>query len=183
VKSLFHSSYTHDELSKLLKEVFGNKKLGEVKLPLMLPSTDIGNGCVHVFKSGYSNKFTRDPEVFVRDAVIASCSAPTFFDPYKVNPYLLADGGLWANNPALTAVIEAIHQLKKDPKSLRVLSLGTGHAKTFYEQSPSLFGWGFLTRWKRNEFINLILSLQSQVTFPKIAAALNELFALIVCIE
>ncbi|MCC7403304.1 MAG: patatin-like phospholipase family protein [Bdellovibrionales bacterium] len=161
-KALFQSSYTHDELSKLLKEVFGDKKLGEIKIPLVLPSTDIGNGCVHVFKSGYSDKFVRDPDVFVRDAVIASCSAPTFFDPYKMKEYLLADGGLWANNPALTATIEAIHRMNKDPKSLRVLSLGTGQEKTYYEQSPSFFGWGFLTRWKRKNFISLILSLQSQ---------------------
>lgn len=174
MKSLLHSSYTHDELSKLLKEVFGDKKLGEIKIPLMLPSTDIGNGCVHVFKSGYSDKFTRDPDVFVRDAVIASCSAPTFFDPYKMKEYLLVDGGLWANNPALTAAIEAIHRMNKDPKSLRVLSLGTGHEKTFYEQAPSFFGWGFLTRWKRKNFISLILSLQSQAAHNHLKLMLPE---------
>lgn len=174
VRSLLHSPYTHDELSRLLKETFGDKKLGEVKVPLVLPSTDIGNGCVHVFKSGYSDKFTRDPDVFVRDAVIASCSAPTFFDPYKMRGYLLADGGLWANNPALTATIEAIHRMSKDPKSLRVLSLGTGHEKTYYKQSPSLFGWGFLTRWRRKQFISLILSLQSQAAHNHLKLMLPE---------
>lgn len=174
MKSLLHSTYAHDELSELLKEVFGDKRLGELKIPLLLPSTDIGNGCVHVFKSGYSDTFTRDPNVFVRDAVIASCSAPTFFDPYKMNEYLLADGGLWANNPALTATIEAIHRMNQEPNSLRVLSLGTGHEKTYYEQSPSLFGWGFLTRWKRKNFMNLILSLQSQAAHNHLKLMLPE---------
>lgn len=174
VKSLLHSAYTHDELSKLLRETFGDKKLGEVKIPLMLPSTDVGNGCVHVFKSGYSDKFTRDTDVFVRDAIIASCSAPTFFDPYKMKEYLLADGGLWANNPALTATIEAIHRMNKEPKSLRVLSLGTGHAKTYYDRSPSIFGWGFLTGWKRKDFISLILSLQSQAAHNHLKLMLPE---------
>lgn len=179
-KALLHSSYAHDEFSKLLKEVFGDRKLGEVKIPLLLPSTNIGNCCVHVFKSGYSNHFTRDPDVFVRDAVLASCSAPTFFDPYEVfgpskgERYLLADGGLWANNPALTATIEAIHRMKKDPKSLRVLSLGTGLEKTCYKQGASLWGWGFLTRWRRKSFISLILSLQSQAAHNHLTLMLPE---------
>lgn len=173
-KPLLHSSYNHNELSKLLTDIFGEKRLGEVTIPLVLPATDIGNGCVHVFKSGYSSEFTRDPNVFVRDAVIASCSAPTFFDPYQVNEHLLADGGLWANNPSLTAVIEAIHRMKKDPKSLRVLSLGTGLEKTYFKQGASFWGWGMLSRWRHKRFISLILSLQSQAAHNHLKLMLTE---------
>lgn len=45
--------------------------------------TDIGNGCVHVFKSGYSNDFVRDKDGLIKDAVLASCSASTNFNPHK----------------------------------------------------------------------------------------------------
>lgn len=107
VQPMFDSIYHARYLENVLTEVFQDKRLGDIEKPLLLPSTDIGNGCVHVLKSGYSKDFTRDNKVLVKDAVLASCSAPTYFDPRRLNEYLLADGGLWANNPALAAVIDA----------------------------------------------------------------------------
>ena len=77
--------YTSDNLSQILKDEFGDTLLQDVKKPLIIPATDIGNGGVHVFKSPYHNDFVRDKNIRIRDAVLASCSAPTFFDPHKVS--------------------------------------------------------------------------------------------------
>ncbi|MDH3348121.1 MAG: hypothetical protein OEM02_08480 [Desulfobulbaceae bacterium] len=33
--------------------------MGDIKKPLLLHSTDSGNGCVHRLKSGYSKEITR----------------------------------------------------------------------------------------------------------------------------
>ena len=53
----------------------------------MITSADLATGGVHVFKSGYLAKlggpYDRDGEVLLRDAILASCAAPTFFDPRK----------------------------------------------------------------------------------------------------
>lgn len=172
IKRGVHSLYVHDELKKLLKDIFGDKKLGDVKIPLLLPSTDIGNGSVHIFKSGYSSNFTRDTNVFVRDAVIASCSAPTYFDPYMLDEkYLLSDGGLWANNPALTATIEAIHRQNIPPSLIRVFSVGTGISKTYYQSANR---WGLFTGWKLQSLISFILSLQSQAAHNHLSLMLRE---------
>jgi patatin-like phospholipase/acyl hydrolase len=103
---MFDSIYDARYLENVLSEIFQDKRLGDITKPLLIPSTDIGNGCVHVLKSGYSKDFTRDNTVMVKDAVLAACSAPTYFDPHRLKEYLLADGGLWANNPALAAVID-----------------------------------------------------------------------------
>lgn len=103
LKSMFQpmldSVYDAQYFNKVLTDVFHEKLLGEIVKPLLIPATDIGNGCVHVLKSGYSKEFTRDNKVLVKDAILASCSAPTYFDPHKLGHYLLADGGLWANMP------------------------------------------------------------------------------------
>lgn len=171
-KQAVHSLYDQDELSKLLVEVFGDRKLGDLKKPLLLPSTNIGEGCVHVFKSGYSTKFVRDSDVLVREAVLASCAAPTYFDPKKVGVYLLADGGLWANNPSLTATIEAIHRMNIKSERLRVLSVGTGHSKTYYNKPNGL--WGLITGWRHKDFISFILSLQSQAAHNHLKLMLPE---------
>ena len=114
------SLYGNKCLREVLKKTFHDIKLGDIPIPLLLPATDIGNGGVHVFKSGYSKDFTRDNKVLLREAILASCSAPTYFDPSKVNEYLLADGGLWANNPSLAAVIDAQRRLNIDLADIHI---------------------------------------------------------------
>ncbi|MGD9733471.1 MAG: CBASS cGAMP-activated phospholipase [Desulfamplus sp.] len=158
---MFDSVYDAQYLENVLTKVFQEKRLGDIKKPLLLPSTDIGNGCVHVLKSGYSKDFNRDTKVLLKDAVLASCSAPTYFDPHRLNEYLLADGGLWANNPALAAVIDAQKRFGVPQGNIQILSIGTGHFKTMYGTKLSR-KWGVINGWKNKEFINFILSLQSQ---------------------
>jgi uncharacterized protein len=158
---MFDSVYDARYLENVLSEVFQDKRLGDIKKPLLLPATDIGNGCVHVLKSGYSREFTRDNNVLVKDAVFASCSAPTYFDPHKLDHYLLVDGGLWANNPALAAMIDAQKRLSIDQDDIQILSIGTGHTRTSYGTNVSR-KWGLANGWKHKELISFILSLQSQ---------------------
>ena len=163
VKQGMHSKYENKNLKTVLRNEFGDAKLGDIEKPLLIPTTDIGNGGVHVFKSSYSNSFTRDKNVAVMQAVLASCSAPAFFNPTKVDNYLLADGGVWANNPALAAVIDAQYRLNVDIKNIRILSIGTGQSRTAYGTDENK-SWGLLRGWKNLEFISFLLSLQAQST-------------------
>lgn len=158
-----HSVYESKSLRTVLHNEFGDTKLGEIEKPLLIPATDIGHGGVHVFKSSYSKSFTRDKNVAVKNAVLASCSAPTFFDPVKVDNYLLSDGGVWANNPALAAVIDAQYRLGIEMQHIRILSLGTGQSRTAYGTDASK-DWGLLKGWRGKEFISFLLSLQAQST-------------------
>ena len=163
LQTLTHGLYNSSSLKQILEEVFGDLRLGDVKIPLLLPASDIGLGGVHVFKSNYSPDFTRDKEILVRDAVLASCAAPTFFNPTKVGPYLLADGGLWANNPTLAAIIDAQYRLNVKFENIHVLSVGTGHAKKYYGTNDNKW-WGFMFGWGGRKFIDFLLSLQALST-------------------
>lgn len=167
---LVASRYNSKKLSSYLHDEFGEARLGEISVPLIIPAVDIGSGGVHVLKSRYDQGFYRDPKVRVADAVLASCAAPTFFNPHIVENYSLIDGGLWANNPALVATIDAKRRCGINLSDLRILSVGTGKSKKLYERSSGWFrdnllhrwqGWGFATRWGRSKFIDLILNLQS----------------------
>lgn len=164
---IFGSRYKNKGLKSVLEETFKGTTLGDISIPLILPATNISNGRFHVFKSKYHPDFVRDPRIMIKDAILASCSAPTYFDPHIVDKYVLADGGLWANNPALVAAIEAKYRLKQDLDKLKVLSIGTGVTNQFYSQSlrrwKNLFGWGFLTRWWHRKFINMLFNLQTEV--------------------
>jgi len=161
IQPMYTSVYNSYYLENILTDIYNKKYLGEITKPLLIPSTDIGNGCVHVLKSGYSKEFFRDRNVLLKDAVLASCSAPTYFNPHKIDNYLLTDGGLWANNPAFVAITDAKKRLDVAQNDIRILTLGTGHSKTMYGTETSK-KWGLLNGWKNKEFISFILSLQSQ---------------------
>jgi patatin-like phospholipase/acyl hydrolase len=153
--------YSTEPLRKALSQIFKNAMLKDAKTRLIIPATDIGNGGVHVFKSAYDPSFVRDRNVRVVDAVIASCGAPLYFAPVKVEQYLLCDGGLWANNPALVVITEAMGQLGIDRKNIRLLSIGTGIGKDYYRMGARHWLWGFVAGWGMKKFISMLLNLQS----------------------
>lgn len=180
---LFRSRYRGRPLRELLQQVFKDMTLGQVTVPLIVPAVDIVNGCVHVFKSKYDAGFVRDPNVRVADAVLASCSAPTYFNPHLVADYLLADGGLWANNPSLVALVDAHYRLGVPFEDVRILSIGTGTSKAFYPLSAGgkwrdrlcdRLGWGIATRWRGSRFLDLILNLQSENAHNTVCLLLKE---------
>ncbi len=159
----FKSKYNKDYLRKKLFEKYGNKTLGEIKdVKLIIPATDISNGTVFVFKSNYSQDFVRDENIKLVDAIISSCSAPTYFDPeYVNNLYLLSDGGLWANNPSLVCLVEALTRLEIPLDKIKMLSIGTGFGKNYYDPKLHDQNWGIINGWGPANIIDMILNLQS----------------------
>ena len=158
------SQYDKKALQEILELALGSKTLSETLIKLIIPATDIKNGSVHVFKSSYLPEFVRDKNVKISDAILASCSAPTFFDPQKVGDsnYNLADGGLWANNPSMVALTEAIGKLGIDRNNLKIFSIGTGFSHSTYDiESTMKKSWGFFQNWESRKLLNLILNLQS----------------------
>lgn len=160
---LIRSRYSTQPLDRIISEFVPEVTMGEVSTPLMITSSDISTGGVHVFKSRYledlGEPYMRDGEVQLRDAILASCAAPTYFDPREVGQYLLTDGGLWANNPTIIAVIEAISKFRQPLGNIRVLSVGTGRTASFYTRSAA---WGLLTGWGGSKLVAYVLGLQSQ---------------------
>ena len=159
------SRYSAHPLERVIGEYVPEVTMGEVSTPLMITSSDISTGGVHVFKSRYledlGEPYMRDGQVRLRDAILASCAAPTYFDPRQVGQYLLADGGLWANNPTIIAVIEALSKFRQPLGNIRVLSVGTGRTASFYTRRGA---WGLLTGWGGSKLVSYVLGLQSQAS-------------------
>ena len=165
VSILWRSRYSRHGLEDVLQRYVPCHTLGQVETPLMITSADMATGGVHVFKSGYlaelGGPYDRDDQVLLRDAILASCAAPTFFDPKEVGSHLLVDGGLRANNPSIIALTEALSKFNKTVEAVRVLSIGTGHAPHMYRRRCR---WGLLTGWGRDKLVSYTLSLQSQAS-------------------
>lgn len=161
---VFRSRYSSEALRRVLSDVFGDRKMADVPGRLMLPSTDISNGNVFVIKSPYLPSFVRDAEIPLVEAIMASCAAPTYFDPVRVDAYLLADGGLWGNNPSFIAYTEAIGKLGVATDDVRIFSLGTGTGHQFYDVARANCMWGFATGWGGSRLVDTILNLQSRAS-------------------
>ncbi len=159
-KGFFKSKYKSRYLKSKLADVFGETTLSQTKTNLLIPATDISNGNVFVFKSNYDKEFVRDINTPISSAVLSSCSAPTYFKPNQLKEYLLADGGLWSNNPSLVALTEAMgRRFNVHKECIRILSIGTGGSKKYYDVADHKRQWG-LSQWGLG-LLETIMNLQS----------------------
>ena len=162
---LWRSRYSAHALDAVLQRYVPGLTLAEISVPLMITSSDLATGGVHVFKSRYledlGHPYERDGDVLLKDAILASCAAPTFFDPREMGSNLLVDGGLWANNPSIIALTEALSKFNRAVTEVRIVSIGTGTAPNMYRRRRR---WGLLTGWGRDKLVSYTLGLQSQAS-------------------
>jgi predicted patatin/cPLA2 family phospholipase len=142
-----------EALEKLADTVFGDAGFADVNTDLGIVATRWDFEKPFIFKSsvnlahGRLATFVPGFRCTISDAVQASCSAYPFFNRKIVNTsggdrVELIDGGYCANNPTLYAIADAMMALKKDPTTLRVLSIGVG----VYPE-PKKFGWSWIV-WR-----------------------------------
>lgn len=119
------AKYSQKPLRKALESKFGNSRIGESKIRLIIPSLNLDTGKVHVFKTAHHPHFQKDYKESVVDTALATAAAPTYFPTHRAASGVpLVDGGVWANNPAGVSVVEAIGVLGWKGADLRVLSIG-----------------------------------------------------------
>jgi len=119
------SKYRQAPLRKALEGKFRDLKLGDSKRRLVIPATNLETGDVYVFKTAHHPRLSRDHRERAVDVALATSAAPTYFSAHRgVRGSPLVDGGLWANNPAGLAVVEAISLLEWTRTDLIVLSMG-----------------------------------------------------------
>jgi len=119
------SKYSTTALKCALEDLFKQKRLGNSKKRLVVPSFNLETGEVHVYKTCHHPRFEIDYKETAVNVALATAAAPTYFPTHRSAAGTpLIDGGMWANNPMGFAVVEAIGILGEIPDSLRVLSLG-----------------------------------------------------------
>lgn len=134
--TLLYPRYASGELAAALREVFGDRTLRDVRLSrLLLPAVELTAGRAVVFSTPH--RPNPDPAPSLVEAVLATTAAPTYFQPVAVGGAgVYVDGGLWATNPALLAVVEAVRISEScrrpgtdrvfTPADVACLSIGTG---------------------------------------------------------
>lgn len=142
VRNAFQAANPTTALRNGLIEIFGEKTLGTVYadrgIALCLPSIRMIDEKSKVFKTPHDQRFVIDKNYTLVDVCLATSAAPVFLPIHIIEDAVnhgqrlaFADGGLWANNPTLVALIEALeicHQLEEEtsPKrAIEILSIGT----------------------------------------------------------
>tara|TARA_R110002167_G_scaffold45324_5_gene136353 strand:- start:3388 stop:5004 length:1617 start_codon:yes stop_codon:yes gene_type:complete len=140
-----HDSAT---LRGLLTEVYGDKTLeADSRCRLVIPTVRAKQGQAEAIVTPHSPDRTAYRDISAVDAALASSAAPTYFDeanfdgPIALETFL--DGGVWANNPILPALAEAVRYLKIPLDRIDVLSIGTLSSESdFTEQlGKGKAGW------------------------------------------
>jgi uncharacterized protein len=139
--------YDRGALERLLTDKLGDRPFGDSGVRLCIPAFDGRHSEVFVFKTPHHPDYKLDRFERMVTVGLATAAAPTHFRPLEHGGYVLVDGGVWANNPVMLAVIEALICFDVGRDQIDVLSLGCGDDK--YVVSQPEITKGGLWHWKK----------------------------------
>jgi len=152
------TSYDSNALRKLLEEKFGDRLLKDSKTFLCIPAVEHSKAKPKVFKTPHNKSLHIDAKLKMVDVALSTAAAPTFFKAHSVNGHdCKIDGGLWANNPSVIGIAEAIVN-DINIKDIKVLSIGTG--ANVYDADNNIAIKGGILNWGKR-LIDLILNVQA----------------------
>jgi len=171
--------YKKDNMESLLLQYFKDIKLSEFLKPCLITSYDIFNRKAVFFNKTDTETGEGFNDYFARDLARATSGAPTYFPSADIKTlggttdYSLVDGGVFANNPSLCALVEMNKLQSAQAKDagqpyelslsdISLLSIGTGvHTSTkksfTYNQTKE---WGDL-QWA-SPLIDIMMSASSE---------------------
>jgi patatin-like phospholipase/acyl hydrolase len=153
VGDAFEEKYPVLHLESVLEYYFGEAKLSSALNELLISSYEIERRLPWFFKRHAAREKGGDYDLPMKLIARATSAAPTYFAPVRIKTmngpddyYALIDGGVYANNPAMCAYVEA-RCLYRDRDDFLVVSLGTGGLTRRLPCSDAE-GWGLLG-WAR----------------------------------
>lgn len=156
----FRRKFSAAPLERALKKCFKERLLGDSKIRLVIPSYNLGEDDVYLFRTPHHAQLQRDHKVPAWKVARATSAAPTFFPCARdVDKIRLIDGGVWANNPTLVAIIEATAKLAIPLNNIHVLSIGT--SDTLNQRKKRLDNGGKIAWGRENAAVDVILRGQS----------------------
>ena len=166
---LFHPLYQHTAIEKIFEDYLGDLKISDLKRPCLIPTYNIETGTA-TFVSSLAILQKPSHDCLVKDVLRATTAAPTYFAPTLKGDDAFIDGGMFANNPALCAYVEAT-KFPSEPhaKDIMVLSLGTGSINRHYPYESA-------RRWGRLNWIRPALEIYSSAASQTVNHQLEMIY-------
>lgn len=156
-KGIVGPKYSSSARRKIFQEFFGERKLSDAKVPVLVTAFEIERNRAMRLCSHYPDTLLlqKEYDMLMSDAALATSAAPTYFEPHKVDAkeagndivLNLIDGGVFANNPVVKAMCYAMALYDESFKTgvPHILSLGTGyqdyHISARRARCMSRLGW------------------------------------------
>lgn len=146
----------HAELEAALKARFRDHLLGESTARLVIPAFMMPRTEIAVFKTDHHEDFRNDHLTPMWKVARSTSAAPTFLKGHEhtESDRIFIDGGVWANNPIMVALVDAMSAYDLSFAQIDILSIGTGNAP-FALRRPAVFGGV----WAWKEIINAAMFL------------------------
>lgn len=135
---LLSELYDEHVLEKVLDSYFGDLKLSQLIKPCIITAYNIELRKNHLFRQQKAISHGDSRDFYLKDVCRATSAAPTYFSVAEIysiagTRYPLVDGGVFAHNPAISALLEVLKTYKTFKiDDVHILSLGTGIAKNAY---------------------------------------------------
>lgn len=136
-----------ETLEASLIKIFGHKLFGQSQCRLVIPSCLMPTTEIVVFKTDHHADYKNDWKTESWKIARATSAAPTYLSGIEENKSgkIFVDGGIWANNPIMAAIIDALTAYDISVEQIQVFSIGTGNPP-FRLSKKAVFGGLFSWR-------------------------------------
>ncbi len=161
--------YNNEFIDQTLVQVGADLPLNSLPIDVMITGKNTETGRTDFFVRDNSGNAERWGTMSLKDAVLASIAAPTYFPAHTAQvlgeEHTWVDGGVGvAGNPCYQAAVEALFYTDGDyqPGDLQMLSFGTGSAPHPIDpQRANAIAWA---GWVRSELLEDSADWQTYVT-------------------
>ena len=151
---LSDEKYDATPLEGILHDMLGDAELKDTVTDIIVTSYDIEARTPYLFKTSHAKNGKQGRNHLLRHVARATSAAPTYFEPFLLdreqwkgeinNRRALVDGGVFANNPSLIGLSEALSS-RTGQEDILLCAIGTGmnDRKISYEEAKDwgLVGW------------------------------------------
>ncbi len=154
---LLRARYGDGGLRAALQEALGDRTFGSSRVRLVIPAFNLDANEVYVFRTPHHDRLRRDWRESMVDVALATSAAPTFLPSHRLSAVRLIDGGVWANNPSMAGLVEAVETCKVPLDRIQMLSIGT---TSELKQRGSSLNAGGLASWAK-PLVEILMTGQS----------------------
>ncbi|MDP2582096.1 CBASS cGAMP-activated phospholipase [Shimia thalassica] len=198
VKSVSQPKHDQENLRSALEEELGDELFGAARIRCVIPCFEGLHGEPFIYKTPHHPDYTLDQHKRMVDIALQTSAAPTVFPAIQDDGYIMVDGGLFANNPIMNALVDAVACYDVPMENIRILSIGTGEGTfslseraqngglkdwaialpflaAFRAQSKNALGQAFLLAGKENVIRIDVPESAQQIELDDVTRAVQEL--------
>jgi hypothetical protein len=169
IRNLGNHRYSAEFIAKTLDEIGANVPLNWLDIDVLITGKNTGSSRTDFFIRDKPSNASRWGGLPLRDAVLASIAAPTYFPPHTAQlndqVFTWVDGGVGvAGNPCYHAAVEALHYSGEDypPGDTQLYSFGTGRRPRRIEaKTANALDW---LDWSLHELLEDVGEWQTYIT-------------------